>query len=90
MQQSSSGKASEESNKRNNLFDGTTTDTTADVSTTLAFGATTITTTEKGGIGVATIMMISRVNDLVTTITKSTQLSGSLVDVIMRKTTTKP
>ena len=46
-------------------------------------------TTEKGGTGTATIVMISGVNDLVTTTTKSTKSSGLLVDAIMWRTTIK-
>jgi hypothetical protein len=53
--------------------------TTADVSTFEAFGATTIATTERGGIGVVTTVMISEANNLATTSSRSTQSSVSLV-----------
>ena len=64
--------------------------TTADVSTTAAFGATIIATTKKGVIGAATTVTISGVNDLATTTSKSTQSSVLWVDAIIRKTKIKP
>jgi len=57
---SSSEKTLEEPNKMSSLLDGTTPEITADLSTTAAFGATIIVTTEKGGTGAATTVMICR------------------------------
>ena len=71
------------------LLDETMPETTADVLTTATFGAMILATTENGGIGVTTTVMISGVNDLATMITKSTRSSVSSVDVII-KTTIKP
>jgi len=88
-QKNSSEKTSEESKKTSSLLDGTTPETTVDISTTAAFSAPTTETTEKGGTGAVTTVMISGVNDFATATTKSTQSSGLLVDVIIRRTTIK-
>jgi 5,10-methylene-tetrahydrofolate dehydrogenase/methenyl tetrahydrofolate cyclohydrolase len=50
-----------------NLHDGTI---AVDVSTTRILGTATTVTTEKGGIGAVTTVMISEASDLVTTITR--------------------
>ena len=89
-EKSSSRKMLEEPNKPSSFLDATITETTADVLTTVAYATLTITITEKDGKGITVTVRISRANDLVTTTTKSTQSSGSLVDMIIRKTTTKP
>jgi len=49
-----------------------------------------IATTDKGGIGTATIVMTLGANDLATMTMRSTRSGSSLVDVIIRKTTIKP